>query len=85
MAACAADLASFEGECHEVWIAGLECKAGLTCEELAALNDGQPSACDVELGQQAECAGGCSVGGGGSMDGSSCQWMHECPSSRSSR
>ncbi|MCY0987615.1 hypothetical protein OV203_10800 [Nannocystis sp. ILAH1] len=79
VAFCEADLAFFEGECHNVWIAGLECKAGLTCEELAALNDGEPSACDAVVGQQAECAAGCSVGGGGSMDGSSCQWMLECP------
>lgn len=79
VAACADDLASFEGECHTAWIAGLECVAGLTCEELAALNDGEPSACDAALGQQGECAAGCGVGGGGFMDGSSCQWMHECP------
>lgn len=79
VAACAADLALFEGACHTAWIAGLECVAGLTCEELAALNDGEPSACDAALGQQAECATGCTVGGGGSMDGSQCEWMHECP------
>ncbi|MCY1008592.1 hypothetical protein OV079_24125 [Nannocystis pusilla] len=79
LADCAADLAFFEGKCHTAWIAGLECKAGLTCEELAALNDGQPSACDAEVGQQAECAGGCGTGAGGQMDGSSCQWMQECP------
>jgi hypothetical protein len=76
---CTQDLNTFEGECHAVSVAAFECMAGLTCEELESLNEGDAGPCEEELDLQATCANGCAFGGGGAMDGSSCEWMQNCP------
>ncbi|PCC67192.1 hypothetical protein SAMN02745121_08699 [Nannocystis exedens] len=76
---CEAELAELAGECRAAATATMACHAGLTCQQLEDLEQGEEGPCtDEAIAQEDVCGFGntCSIGGGGG-DGM-CEWSREC-------
>jgi hypothetical protein len=78
---CEAELAELEGECQAAATATFECNAGLTCQQLEDLEQGQVGPCtDEGMAQEDVCGFGnvCMSGGGGDGEPSNCEYSREC-------
>lgn len=79
---CEADLAELEGECQAAAVTTMDCQAGLTCQQVEDLEQGEEGPCtDEAIAQEDVCGFGntCSIGGGGSDgDPFTCEFSREC-------
>ena len=81
---CEGNLAEVGPDCAAATLAALTCFASLSCEHLALALEGELGhPCGSEqIDRDTACGGGpisCDTGGGGNLDGSSCEVETQCP------